>query len=224
MSNTGNTLINTKGDVVSNLNSEIISIGRANNSDIYLANRQISRNHAQIINKNNNYYIKDLGSGNGTEILRNNETIPLSKNQEFLIKNDDRIIFGESEELIFVNQMDTIRVDKFSTIPNIGKDQWLYVDLENNDVKVDGKIIEKDLSPKEFALLKILYETQGKLCLYSQIKKEVWPKEYKEGYVINNADITKFIYLLKRKIVPTQKFLVMIKSKDSRGYILDKYK
>ena len=35
MSNTGNTLINTKGDVVSNLNSEIISIGRANNSNIY---------------------------------------------------------------------------------------------------------------------------------------------------------------------------------------------
>lgn len=48
--------------------SPVITIGRALTSDIQLADRYVSREHAQIIRQQNHIFIKDLGSTNGTSV------------------------------------------------------------------------------------------------------------------------------------------------------------
>ena len=64
-----------------------ITIGRTEQCTITLDNRAISREHAHIIEDNNNYFISDLKSGNGTYL----NGLKLDANDTYLIKNGDHI-------------------------------------------------------------------------------------------------------------------------------------
>ncbi len=66
---------------------DVISIGRMDNNVIVLPSRGVSRQHAQIIQVDDNYFIIDLGSGNGT-LLNGIEIRPHEKN---LLRNNDLI-------------------------------------------------------------------------------------------------------------------------------------
>ena len=45
-----------------------MTIGRNNTNDIFVPDKPVSRKHAEIILKNNTFYIRDLGSRNGTMV------------------------------------------------------------------------------------------------------------------------------------------------------------
>jgi pSer/pThr/pTyr-binding forkhead associated (FHA) protein/ABC-type multidrug transport system ATPase subunit len=71
------------------------SLGREQGVDIVLVATSVSRRHAQVTRDNNQYYIEDLGSSNGT--LVNGQRI--SSRQ--LLKNGDQIGLGQSVVLRF---------------------------------------------------------------------------------------------------------------------------
>ena len=50
------------------LNSNITTIGRAVENEIFLDDVTVSRKHAEIVREGNSYSIKDLGSLNGTYV------------------------------------------------------------------------------------------------------------------------------------------------------------
>lgn len=62
-----------------------ITIGRGKENHIYLDDVLVSRNHAIIQKINNSYFIKDLGSTNGTFV--NDKQVPANKYVK-LKKND----------------------------------------------------------------------------------------------------------------------------------------
>jgi pSer/pThr/pTyr-binding forkhead associated (FHA) protein len=66
---------------------ETISIGRMDDNTIVLPGRGVSRQHAQIIRVDENYFLVDLGSGNGTS-LNGTDIRPHEKN---LLRNNDLI-------------------------------------------------------------------------------------------------------------------------------------
>ena len=69
-------------------------IGRLSEQVDYVSsNNAIGKVHAEIISRNGSYYIKDMNSRNGTFI--NGERI--DSNQEYEIKNDDKIMLANSE-------------------------------------------------------------------------------------------------------------------------------
>ena len=74
-----------------------ITIGRSNKNDIVIKDPFISKNHARIEKKHNEYYIEDLNSSNGTFI--NNEQIfnPIR------LEHGDTITMGQIS-FIFVNE------------------------------------------------------------------------------------------------------------------------
>jgi hypothetical protein len=54
---------------------------------------KVSRRHARIFNQNNQYWLEDLGSLNGTVINRQHR---LQRGQPYLLKDGDEIIIGKT--------------------------------------------------------------------------------------------------------------------------------
>lgn len=76
-----------------NINKDSFIIGRVKGQVDYVSdNRTIGKMHAEIINRDDNYYIRDLNSRNGTYL--NNERIEGYK--EYLLSNNDKITFSNS--------------------------------------------------------------------------------------------------------------------------------
>ncbi len=69
------------------LNKDVITIGRDSNSDIQLDDASVSRRHASLTRINNQYFVEDLGSTNGTYLNK-------KKVSMHILKNGDKIIIG----------------------------------------------------------------------------------------------------------------------------------
>lgn len=70
------------------LGSDVVLIGRADDAQIVFDHVSVSRHHAQIVFKNEQYYLEDLNSTNGvfingvrvaSSVLRNNDQIDIGK-------------------------------------------------------------------------------------------------------------------------------------------------
>ena len=83
----------TGEEEIYNLDSDSITIGRVNTSDIELAGNTVSRNHAEIVKINNDYFLVDLESGNGT-FLNGRK---LKAHEKNLLRQDDRIQIEDFE-------------------------------------------------------------------------------------------------------------------------------
>jgi len=79
------------------IDKNITSIGRNINSDIFLDDITISRNHVKIVNDKGLYIIADLESTNGTYINRIRE-------KEKILKNNDEIQIGRIK-MIFISPL-----------------------------------------------------------------------------------------------------------------------
>jgi sigma-B regulation protein RsbU (phosphoserine phosphatase) len=74
------------------LESDLVTIGRGPDSNIWIADKSVSRRHLEIIRKGNKYFIKDLESKNGTYI--NEEQIEPGK--PFEIEKELPIAIGKT--------------------------------------------------------------------------------------------------------------------------------
>lgn len=89
------TITNTKTgkEDILDIDKDVIVIGRHHVSDIMLDSKTVSRKHAEITRKKNNYFIADFESGNGT-ILNGEKLKPHEKK---ILKTDDIIRIEEFE-------------------------------------------------------------------------------------------------------------------------------
>lgn len=79
------------------LTQETNMIGRADASDVAIADQEVSRQHAQIIRQGDGFAIEDLGSTNGT-FVNDHRVSSLT-----LLENGDVIELGESVSLTFLS-------------------------------------------------------------------------------------------------------------------------
>jgi len=84
----------TAGDIYPLEKSEIF-IGREANNEIVINDQEVSRQHAHIFLRGENYVIEDLGSTNGTSINGQKITGP------YVLKPGEMITFGEKINLLF---------------------------------------------------------------------------------------------------------------------------
>ncbi|GJM41363.1 MAG: hypothetical protein DHS20C20_16450 [Ardenticatenaceae bacterium] len=82
-------------DTIFNLGNAPQTIGRSANNGVIINDAEISRRHAQITPKTNNFVLEDLGSTNGTFING------IRLNQPTLLKHGDSVEFGDTVRLRF---------------------------------------------------------------------------------------------------------------------------
>lgn len=69
------------------LTKDVITIGRDSKSDIQLDDASVSRRHASLTRINNQFFVEDLGSTNGTYLNKKKVTM-------HILKNGDKIVVG----------------------------------------------------------------------------------------------------------------------------------
>lgn len=77
------------------LDGATISIGRTDENDIIIKNLGVSRKHAQITKENDEYFIEDMGSRNGTIL---NDKVISSKTK---LSDQDKISIGKHQLLFW---------------------------------------------------------------------------------------------------------------------------
>lgn len=78
---------------------QVVTLGRQETCDVVLADVRVSRRHTEISSNDQNYYVTDLGSANGT--LLNSQR--LQPHQLTLLQNGDVLSLGDSE-ITFTSQ------------------------------------------------------------------------------------------------------------------------
>ncbi|MBS1249761.1 MAG: Oxoglutarate dehydrogenase inhibitor [Chloroflexi bacterium] len=152
------------------LEGETTIIGRHPSAGIPLPLLAISRQHAQITNTPQGYFIEDLGSRNGTFV--NGE--PVGEVPQPLSAGDE-IVLGGEVVLHFEDPLETINGKM------LGRMEGVWINPQTVAVWVDAKEVEPPLSPAQHALLSILYEAEGNVVSRADIIGHVWQDVDPEG-------------------------------------------
>ena len=97
------------------LENAVVSIGRSSDNDIQLKDKYTSRNHMILWGQDGRFFVKDLGSGNGTFVngrkIPSGKVVELKQNQSVLVgkslvslrkgKSDDALVFLQPDDTLF---------------------------------------------------------------------------------------------------------------------------
>lgn len=147
-----------------------LTIGRDEECDITLPDRQVSRLHARIHWQGDAYHLVDLGSKNGTH-LNGQEVGPAPA----ALHDGDEIQIALRFKLAFV--------DAGATAPlSLENDKrGLRLDKETRQVWANGILIDPPLSLHQYRLLEALWNSGGSVLTREQIVEAVWPEASSEG-------------------------------------------
>ena len=166
--------------------SHPVTIGRGEECDIALPDRQVSRQHARIEWRNAAYYLLDLGSKNGTHLNGQevSEPMPLNDGDEIQIALRFKLAFvdaGATAPLNLANEQSGLRVDK-----------------ETRQAWVNGLLIDPPLSLHQYRLLDALWESGGSVLTRDQIVNAVWPEAAGDG--VSEQAIDALVRRLRERI------------------------
>lgn len=163
-------------------------IGRDEECDIHLPDRQVSRNHARIYWAGDHYRVEDLGSKNGTHV-NGQDVLP---NTSAPLQDGDELQIALRFKLAFV--------DAGATAPlSLESDRrGLRIDKETRQVWVNGIIIDPPLSLHQYRLLEVLWDSGGSVITREQIVEAVWPEAASEG--VSEQAIDALVRRLRERI------------------------
>lgn len=164
-----------------------ITIGRSEECEIHLPDRQVSRQHARISWSGDAYYLEDLESKNGTHL--NGQEVqgaiaPLHDGDEIQIALRIKLAF----------------VDAGATAPLTldVENQGLRLDKDTRQVWINGVLADPPLSLHQYRLLEVLWNAGGGVVTRDQIIEAVWPEASSEG--VSEQAIDALVRRLRERI------------------------
>jgi hypothetical protein len=147
-----------------------LTIGRSDDCDIILPDRQVSRYHAQITWEDDHFQIEDLDSKNGTHV--NGQEL---RGAPAPLQDGDEIQIALRFKLGFV--------DAGATAPLTIEtgEQGLRLDKETRQVWVNGHLVDPPLSLHQFRLLEALWDAGGSVISRERVISAVWPEASSDG-------------------------------------------
>jgi predicted component of type VI protein secretion system len=144
------------------LDRRTIIIGRGEDCDIVLDDRQVSRLHARIAWNEDHYMIEDLGSKNGTH-LNGREVVTAQP-----LHDGDEIQIALRFKLAFVDAGATAPLVFDETVTN-----GLRLDATSHQVWINGRPLQPPLSAQQYRLLELVYGNPG-VVTRDDIARAVW--------------------------------------------------
>jgi hypothetical protein len=199
---------------------ERVTIGRSEDCDIVLVERQVSRHHAQIRRLDSaasltnsaaslTYVLEDLGSRNGTYVNGREVTGPC------VLQDGDEIQIALCVRLSFVAAEATAPL-----VFERGRRPGLYLDRERHLVLIGGRELSPPLSLAQYRLLELLYDRAGRVCSRDEIVGAVWPEVAEEG--VSDQAIDALVRRLRERISeidPDHQYIVTVRG---HGFRLDR--
>jgi len=149
-----------------------ILVGRSEECDIVLPARAVSRRHAQIVQTDGGYLLRDLGSKNGTFV--NGQEVE----GDYALKDGDEIEIALAVRLLFVGAEATAPLE---VAPPVLEPTGLRLDAAERRVWIGRREITPPLSPAQFALLRLLHQQEGRVVSREEIVSAVWSDTAAEG-------------------------------------------
>ena len=147
-------------------------IGRGEDCDIVLPDRQVSRRHLRVVRDDDGYYVEDIGSKNGTYV---NGTLVRGSLQ---LQDGDEIQVALSVRLLFVGAEATLPLtQEMLKVAQPG----LRLNKSQRQVWVNGASLEPPLSLSQYRLLETLWEHKGKIVTREEVIAAVWPDADEAG-------------------------------------------
>jgi len=190
------------------LDEEYTTIGRSNDCDVVLPDRQVSRQHAGIERDDGGYLLHDLGSKNGTFV--NGEKV---EGEPHRLHDGDEIQIALSVKLGFVGADATIPLEL------TGPRRGLHVDRPAKRVFIGGQEVLPPLSPAQYRLLKTLLDHEGDVVSRDAVVEAVWSGE--EAYGVTEQAIDALVHRLRDRIAvldPDHEYIVTVRG---HGFRLD---
>ncbi len=157
-----------------------LTIGRGAECDIMIPDRQVSRVHARLRQREDGgFELEDLESKNGTHI----NGMPLHGVQR--LQDGDFIQVALVAKLIYVGSEATmpLRVEAESAVhPERSEAQSkeppgaLRLDIAGRRAWIGEREVDPALSVPQFRFLELLYQRAGQVCTRDDIIKVVWPE------------------------------------------------
>lgn len=187
--------------------AKTVTIGRNDDCEVVLPDRQVSRYHARITWNNDHYEIVDLGSKNGTHVngqLTESST-PLADGDEFQI--------GLRFKLAFIDADATMPLSVTKEVTG------LQLDKETRQVWINGEQIDPPLSLPQYRLLQVLWDAGGRVVTRDEIVDAVWPDDSMEG--ISEQAIDALVRRLRERIGDLDNDFRYVVTVRGHGFRLD---
>lgn len=150
-----------------------VILGRGEECDIVLNERQVSRQHVRIYREEEFFYLQDLDSRNGTWV--NGQQLKGTRR----LADGDEVHLALAVRIQFIGSGTTAPLP-FELPPNVGAGR-LRLEPEARRVFVNNVELNPPLSPPQYRLLEMLYTNQGRICTRDSVIGSVWPDAVGEG-------------------------------------------
>lgn len=190
---------------------EVVVLGRGDECDITLNNRQISRQHIRIIRAEDyRFIVEDLDSKNGTWV----------NGQQ--LKGSRELSDGDEIHIALVYRIQFVGSDVTSPLPfeppkSIGG--RLSLDREARRVFIGEAEVDPPLSLPQYRLLELLYNNAGRICTRDSVVETVWPEAVGDG--VSEQAIDALVRRLRDRLAeldPETQYIVTVRG---HGFRLD---
>jgi DNA-binding response OmpR family regulator len=152
-----------------------ITLGRGEECDIVIADRQVSRVHLRVRRESLDFVLEDLGSKNGTFVngKQVQEGVPVR------LKDGDEIHVALAAQMVFVGAG--------ATLPLSGREEaalaggGLRLDKAQRRVWIGERELEPPLSLAQYRLLELLCDASGRVVSREEVVAAVWPESIEDG-------------------------------------------
>lgn len=162
-------------------------LGRDLDCDLVLVDNYASRQHCWVEPRGTSWWLRDLGSRNGTVV--NQELVQ----NERELHDGDLIVIGTTH--IRFSDPEETRIYSAHAV----KLPRLLLDVGGRTVRVEGKAVEPPLSLKQWQLISLLCERRGEVVTKDEIANGVWPEA--EGNIFDHQ-IDKLVSRLRARLGP----------------------